>query len=233
MTNSEEQLNGQSPQRKPKSFRFGFSIGRKPPVDDPSFDELLEEARRQAGESPDGTGRTSRPVASLELADGILRVGNREGTMELDLNPEREAAVAYSDPFPTLTALRRWFHRTVVAVAIGLPIVFIGLGIGTQQTFETTFYMGFFGLFLSLMLVSSFLPQRTWLSSALESILTDAFRKQAGRRQPSQDVEEKAMVFVDEAQPVFTIKCQSCGTKFAPIPPTAICPHCSAPALTS
>jgi hypothetical protein len=243
MTNSDNPSHHDPRQTKDsgKSFNFSFSLGKKAPADDPAFEELLDEAKQNAAASPEGVGPASRPLASLEFSDGVLRVGGTQGkAFELDLNPDTEP-IDYRDPFPALTALRNWFHRAVMAVSIALPVALIVLGIATDQTFETTFYMALFGLFLSLMLVSTFMPQRTWLDEMMQGILSDAVRRQRRDSHEAQLLQESlvpapaepesALPAADVAKPIFEIKCQSCGARFTPAPPRAVCPHCSTAAL--
>ena len=166
----------------PSTLDFSFSFGLPASHDDPRLEELLEEAKRSAAASPDRIGSASRQIASLEFADGKLRVGVGEGRpveYELGLN---DPGIQYRDPFPELTMLRQWFNRVVTLLAIAIPVTLAILGIATGQTLETVFYMTIFGLIISTMLISSFRPRRTWLSDLLSDYLSGMARRQRATR---------------------------------------------------
>ena len=213
-----------------KTFRFGFSLGKAPPEDDPAVQALIAEARARAAASPGGAGKAERQVGHLEFSDGVLRIGGPSGNhLELDLSPDDNSW----PPGGTRTALdtmRTWLHKGVRLVAVALPVSFLALGVATGQTFETTFYMTVFGLLISMMFVSSFLPSRTWFSRVLEDLLRDAARKRIAQDQATRAA--AASTPLKEARP-FTITCRNCNAAFTPVPPRAVCPHCSTPALSA
>lgn len=84
------------------------------------------------------------------------------------------------DPFPQLTALRQWFNRAITFLAAAIPVAMVVLGVAGGQTFETIFYMTIFGLIISMMLISSFRPKRTWLSEVLTDYLSATVRRSKG-----------------------------------------------------
>ena len=170
------------------TLNFSFSFGRPASPEDPRLQELLEQAKRQAAASPDGIGSASRQVASVELADGKLRVGMGEGQpVEYDLGLD-DAGIQYRDPFPALTTLRQWFSTAVTLLAIAIPVTIVILGIISGQTFETIFYMTIFGLIISTMLLSSVRPRQTWLGDLVSDYVTRMARRpratQAGPNRP-------------------------------------------------
>ncbi len=220
MTNQEQQT---EPESESATLNWGFSIGKKP----------QEMADAGPSESP-AQPRTSETGVSVELDRGKLSFGAGDRTvLQVDLNPAADHT-EYHDPFPLLTSIRDWLHRLVVLIAFALPIALVGLCIASGQAADTTFFAGVFGLILSAMLMSSFTPKRTVVSDLLEDALMDAARKHT--RKPPEPVPEAAadnseQRATSETPTVFTIVCDSCGASFPPVPPRAICPHCSTPAL--
>jgi hypothetical protein len=220
MTNQEQQ-----PEPDPKSttLNWNFSIGKMP--------QEMADAGSLEGRAQPVIPETG---VSIELDRGKLRFGSGDRTLlQVDLNPEPDR-IAYHDPFPLLTSIRNWLHRLAVLIAVALPIALVGLCVATGQAADTTFFAGVFGLILSVMLMSSFTPKRTVVSDLLEDVLMDAARKhtrKAPEPVPEAAADSSAEPATSETSPVFTIVCDRCGASFPPVPPRAICPHCSTPAL--
>lgn len=160
------------------SFRFG-SLG----PEDPAGEEPGSPAGTAA--STDPTGATTREHSfGLEIKDGVLRIGSGEGAFEYPLI-SGEAGPPEHDPFPLLTTIGTWFRRLVTAVAVLIPVCLLLVGVFTDQTTETVFYMTLFGVIVAVMLVSAVRPKRTLFGEVIGSLLTDMARKEMTKQRPA------------------------------------------------
>lgn len=152
----------------PKKFSFNLSFGRKPPVDDATYQRLLEEATKDAQDSADGTGVASKAdEVSVTFSDGKIRI--RQGPPpepgeETPRTPEQEREAEAWDrlsrigtgAFPDTARAHQILRRIAVAVGLAIPIGMLVLGLATGQTQETVVFMTIGGAIVGVMLMTSF-----------------------------------------------------------------------------
>ncbi len=148
----------------PKKFSFSLSFGRKPPVDDPTYQRLLEEATKDAESSPDGVGSAyDTREYRLTFDRGIPRIVEGDSSPERPMRPEqaREAEAwerlsrIGTGAYPDTARMHQILRRIVTIVGFGIPAVILILCLASGQTTETTFYATFAGLVVGVMLMKT------------------------------------------------------------------------------
>lgn len=158
----------ESSEGKRSKFGFNVSFGRKPPIDDETYQRLLERATKDADSSADSTGSASEGRGfSLEFSDGRLRFGDSDPTLQREdraPTPEeaREAeawdrlAHIGTGAYPDTARLHRLLRRVVTVLALSVPVALCVLTIATGQSLETVVFATLFGLVVGFMFMASF-----------------------------------------------------------------------------
>lgn len=186
MTEARRERTNDQPDEHGPGFEFSFKLGDQQPVagDPPQLTRLLEEAARKLGASSAGDAALSGGDASIEFKDGVLRiVSGEQEKFALDLTSGRSRGPV-TDPFPLISKIRRWVNLAVTAVSLAIPIGLVAIGVATDQGFETTFYMGLFGLIIAAMLMSSLRLKRSPVEHLLPLLLQNGTRGPKSNVQP-------------------------------------------------
>ena len=149
----------------PKKFSFNLSFGRRPPVDDPTYKRLLEEATKDGESSPDGVGFASTPAKEFRLTfdGGLPRIVEGDSPPEQPMTPEqaREAEAwerlsrIGTGAYPDTARAHQILRRVVTIFGLAFPVGMLILGIATGQTQETVFFMTFGGLVVGVMVMKT------------------------------------------------------------------------------
>jgi len=148
----------------PKKFTFSLSFGRKPPIDDPAYKRLLEEATKDAESSPDGVGSASDAHEyRLTFDGGLPRIVEGDSPPAQPMTPEqaREAEAwerlspIGTGAYPDTARLHRILRNIVTVMGLAVPVGMLILGIATGQSQETVFFMTLGGLIVGVMFMKT------------------------------------------------------------------------------